>query len=90
MDRAAQDTARGFQTRISRRRALQLGGSAGAAALAGTPGFALLSHIHDAGDDAPWVFLYENPEVNAINRKLQWAGGRRDEYPIFAGASIQA
>ena len=39
--------------------------------------------------DAPWIFLYENPEVNAINKKLQWAGGRRDEYPIFTGASIQ-
>jgi len=33
---------------------------------------------------------YENPEVHAINRKLQWSGGRRDEYPIFTGASIQA
>lgn len=32
----------------------------------------------------------ENPEVNAINRKLQWSGGRRDEYSIFTGASIQA
>lgn len=41
-------------------------------------------------DDAPWIFLYENPEINAINRRLKWAGGRRDEYPIFTGASIQA
>jgi peptide/nickel transport system substrate-binding protein len=41
-------------------------------------------------DDAPWIFLYENPEVNAINRRLQWTGGRRDEYPMFIGASILA
>jgi hypothetical protein len=26
----------------------------------------------------------------AINRKLQGSGGRRDESPIFTGASIQA
>ncbi len=36
------------------------------------------------------MFLYENPEVNAINRRLQWTGGRRDEYPMFTGASILA
>jgi hypothetical protein len=41
-------------------------------------------------DNAPWIFLYGNPEVNAINRRLQWSGGRRDEYPIFTGASSQA
>jgi hypothetical protein len=41
-------------------------------------------------DDAPWMFLYENPEVNAINRRLQWTGGCRDEYPMFTGASILA
>jgi hypothetical protein len=41
-------------------------------------------------DNAPWIFLYENPEVNAINRRLQWSGGRRDESPIFTGAWIQA
>jgi hypothetical protein len=41
-------------------------------------------------DDAPWIFLYDNPEVNAINRRLQWSGGRRDEYAIFTGASIGA
>ena len=40
--------------------------------------------------DAPWIFLYENPEVNAINRKRSWAGGRRDESPMFTGASILA
>jgi hypothetical protein len=27
---------------------------------------------------------------SAITRKLQGSGGRRDEYPIFTGASIQA
>jgi hypothetical protein len=30
------------------------------------------------------------PEVNAVDRTLQRAGGRRDEDPIFTGASIQA
>lgn len=51
---------------------------------------ALLKAQEIIWEEAPWIFLYENPEVNAINRKLGWAGGRRDEYPIFTGASIQA
>jgi len=38
--------------------------------------------------DAPWIFLYEQPQVYAINKKLQWTDGRRDEYMLFKDASV--
>jgi len=40
-------------------------------------------------DDCPWIFLYEQPDINAINKKLKWAGGRRDEYILFHDASLE-
>jgi peptide/nickel transport system substrate-binding protein len=40
-------------------------------------------------DDCPWIFLYEQPDINAINKKLKWAGGRRDEYVLFHDASLE-
>lgn len=41
-------------------------------------------------DECPWIFLYEQPDISAINRKLKWAAGRRDEYLLFWDASIEA
>ena len=40
-------------------------------------------------DDCPWIFLYEQPDINAVNKKLKWAGGRRDEYVLFHDASLE-
>ena len=38
--------------------------------------------------ECPWIFLYEQPDITAINKKLQWSGGRRDEYWLFHTASL--
>jgi len=40
-------------------------------------------------DECPWIFLYEQPDINAINKKLKWTGGRRDEYVLFHDASFE-
>jgi ABC-type transport system substrate-binding protein len=41
-------------------------------------------------DECPWIFLYEQPDITAINKKLKWSGGRRDEYWLFHAASLEA
>jgi peptide/nickel transport system substrate-binding protein len=40
-------------------------------------------------DECPWIWLYEQPDINAINRKLKWTAGRRDEYLLFADATLE-
>ena len=40
-------------------------------------------------DECPWIFLYEQPDINAINKKLKWTGGRRDEYVLFHDATFE-
>jgi peptide/nickel transport system substrate-binding protein len=40
-------------------------------------------------DECPWIFLYEQPDINAINKKLKWTGGRRDEYVLFHDATLE-
>jgi len=40
-------------------------------------------------DECPWIWLYEQPEVLAINKKLRGFAGRRDEYLLFWNASIE-
>jgi peptide/nickel transport system substrate-binding protein len=41
-------------------------------------------------DECPWIFLYEQPDITAVNKRLQWSGGRRDEYWLFFTASLEA
>lgn len=41
-------------------------------------------------DDCPWIWLYQQPDVNAINARLNWAPGRTDEYLLFWDATLQA
>jgi peptide/nickel transport system substrate-binding protein len=40
-------------------------------------------------DECPWIFLYEQPDITAINKRLQWRGGRRDEYWLFHTAVLE-
>lgn len=40
-------------------------------------------------DECPWIWLYEQPDINAITRKLRWTGGRRDEYLLFHDAALE-
>jgi peptide/nickel transport system substrate-binding protein len=40
-------------------------------------------------DECPWIWLYEQPDINAINRRLRWSAGRRDEYLVFFDASLE-
>jgi peptide/nickel transport system substrate-binding protein len=39
-------------------------------------------------DDCPWIWLYEQPDITAINKKLKGFAGRRDEYLMFWDASL--
>jgi len=60
---------------------------------AGAIGGLIGAYLARAGEDARFVDpMAEHVEAmsHAISRKLQGSGGRRDEYPIFTGASIQA
>jgi len=42
-------------------------------------------------DDAPWVFLWEQPLICATNAKLHWPdGGRRDERLLFYNSWLDA
>jgi peptide/nickel transport system substrate-binding protein len=40
--------------------------------------------------DCPWIWLYEQPDITAINKKLKGFAGRRDEYLMFWDASLDA
>jgi peptide/nickel transport system substrate-binding protein len=40
--------------------------------------------------DCPWIWLYEQPDITAINTKLKGFAGRRDEYLMFWDASVDA
>ena len=39
-------------------------------------------------EECPWIWLLEQPDINAINRRLKWAAGRRDEYLLFHEATL--
>jgi ABC-type transport system substrate-binding protein len=39
-------------------------------------------------DEAPWVFLYLQPDLNAISKRLQGFEARPDEWLILTGASL--
>jgi peptide/nickel transport system substrate-binding protein len=39
-------------------------------------------------DEAPWIFLYEQPTINAKSKKLRWAAERLDEFFLFHDASF--
>jgi peptide/nickel transport system substrate-binding protein len=41
-------------------------------------------------DECPWIFLYEQPDICAINKKLKNWTGRRDECYLFRDASLAA
>ncbi len=41
-------------------------------------------------DECPWIFTYEQPDICAINEKLQWSAGRLDEYYLFYDATLKA
>jgi peptide/nickel transport system substrate-binding protein len=41
-------------------------------------------------NDCPWIWLYEQPDITAINKKLKGFVGRRDEYLMFWDASLDA
>jgi peptide/nickel transport system substrate-binding protein len=41
-------------------------------------------------DECPWIWLYEQPDINAIHKRLKWTAGRRDEYLLFFDASLDA
>ena len=41
-------------------------------------------------DECPWIWLLEQPDINAVNKRLKWAGGRRDEYLLFHDATLGA
>jgi peptide/nickel transport system substrate-binding protein len=40
--------------------------------------------------DCPWIWLYEQPDITAISKKLKGFAGRRDEYLMFWDASLDA
>ena len=40
-------------------------------------------------DECPWNWLYEQPDMLAINKKLKGFTGRRDEYMLFWDASLE-
>jgi ABC-type transport system substrate-binding protein len=41
-------------------------------------------------NECPWIWLYEQPDITAINKKLRGFAGRRDEYLMFWDASLDA
>ena len=40
-------------------------------------------------DECPWIWLYEQPDMLAISKKLKGFTGRRDEYLLFWNASLE-
>jgi peptide/nickel transport system substrate-binding protein len=40
--------------------------------------------------DCPWIWLYEQPDITAINKKLKGFVGRRDEYLMFWDAALDS
>ncbi len=41
-------------------------------------------------DECPWIWTYEQPDIFAINKKLNWRGVGRDERMFFHDASLKA
>ena len=41
-------------------------------------------------DECPWIWLFEQPDITAINKRLKWSAGRRDEYLLFHEARLDA
>jgi peptide/nickel transport system substrate-binding protein len=41
-------------------------------------------------DECPWIWLYEQPDITAIHKKLRGFAGRRDEYLMFWDASLES
>jgi len=41
-------------------------------------------------NECPWIWLYEQPDITAINKKLRGFAGRRDEYLMFWDAALDA
>jgi peptide/nickel transport system substrate-binding protein len=39
-------------------------------------------------DEASWMFLYEQPSIDAKSKKLNWGAGRLDEFFLFHDASF--
>jgi ABC-type transport system substrate-binding protein len=40
--------------------------------------------------DCPWIWLYEQPDITAINKRLKGFVGRRDEYLMFWDAALDS
>jgi len=49
---------------------------------------ALLRAQEIVWEECPWIWLLEQPDINAINKRLTWAAGRRDEYLLFHEATL--
>jgi peptide/nickel transport system substrate-binding protein len=41
-------------------------------------------------DECPWLWTYEQLDICAINKKLNWSAGRLDELYLFHEASLNA
>jgi peptide/nickel transport system substrate-binding protein len=41
-------------------------------------------------DECPWIFTYQQPDICAINKRLQWTFERSDERYLFHEASLTA
>ena len=41
-------------------------------------------------DECPWIWLLEQPDINAVNKRLNWTAGRRDEYLLFHDVTLGA
>ena len=41
-------------------------------------------------DECPWIWLLEQPDINAVNKRLKWTAGRRDEYLLFHDVALGA
>jgi len=41
-------------------------------------------------NECPWIWLYEQPDITAINKKLRGFAGRRDEYLMFWDAALDS
>ena len=39
-------------------------------------------------DECPWIWLLEQPDICAVNKRLVWSAGRRDEYLLFHNATL--
>jgi peptide/nickel transport system substrate-binding protein len=51
---------------------------------------ALLRAQEIVWEECPWIWLLEQPDINAINKRLKWTAGRRDEYLLFHDATLGA